>query len=102
MAVVIHVDGLCDISYSSALSVLHALGDKHALVLKRKDYRSGPFEWLLSPVFLKYFEEACGGSAPRGSTPRPSPGGSGDGREVAAPASSSLEVQVGRQALVVR
>jgi hypothetical protein len=87
------IANLCNISYSSALNVLHALGDKHVLVLKRKDYKGGPFEWLLSPVFLRYFEEAYGRLAPR-----PSPEPSGDGRRVVAPAFSSLE----GQALVVR
>jgi hypothetical protein len=91
------IANLCNISYSSTLSVLHALGDKHVLVLKRKDYKGGPFEWLLSPVFLRYFEEAYGKAYGR-RAPRPSPEPSGGGRRVVAPAFSSLE----EQALVVR
>jgi hypothetical protein len=74
------IANLCGISYSSALNVLHALGDKHVLVLKRKDYKGGPFEWLLSPVFLRYFEEEGGRRAPR-----PSPEPPRDGRRLAAP-----------------
>ncbi len=36
---------------------LHVLGDKKALTFKRQLRRYDALEWIVSPVFLKYYED---------------------------------------------
>jgi len=46
------------VQYVSVLTICHALGDKHVLLLKRKD--SGkPLEWKVHPAFMKWFQDTC-------------------------------------------
>ena len=40
---------------SGAISTLHSLGDKNCLVLKRGMGTAKHLEWMVSPVFLKYY-----------------------------------------------
>ena len=61
---------VCEIlnkKYQKVASILHTLGDKHVLLLKRKPYEAGFYyanplyrgsvlEWTLHPAFLKLFE----------------------------------------------
>jgi len=48
------VSKIMDKGYSATM--LHSLGDKHILVLKRSDKKSINLEWIIDPTFLKYYE----------------------------------------------
>ena len=62
---------VCEIlnkKYNDIAPILHTLGDKHVLLLKRKPYEAGFYyanplyrrsvlEWTLHPAFLKHFEK---------------------------------------------
>ena len=37
------------------IAMLHTLGDKELLILKREDRRI--LEWIVNPIFLKYYHE---------------------------------------------
>ena len=39
----------------TVLSMLHTLGDKHCLVLKRSDVKRNHYEWVVDPVFLEAY-----------------------------------------------
>jgi len=39
----------------TVLSMLHSLGDKHCLVLKRSDVLRNYYEWVVDPLFLEAY-----------------------------------------------
>ena len=51
----IKTDIIAKLTGKGRLSMLHTLGDKEILILKREDKHK--LEWILNPVFLKYYHE---------------------------------------------